>query len=59
MKLFGEVGVTVFGVYSYVNEVFLSIFFALSNELRITDMPSFSKVSKRKFQVKSSLLDGK
>ncbi len=30
MKLFGEVGVAAFGVYSYVNEVFLSIFFALS-----------------------------
>ena len=30
MKLFGEVGVAAFGVFSYVNEVFLSIFFALS-----------------------------
>ena len=30
MKLFGEVGVAAFGVYSYVNEVFLSILFALS-----------------------------
>lgn len=30
MKLIGEVGVAAFGVFSYVNEVFLSIFFALS-----------------------------
>lgn len=30
MKLFGEVGVATFSVYSYVNEVFLSILFALS-----------------------------
>lgn len=30
MQLIGEIGVAAIGVYSYVNEIFLSIFFALS-----------------------------
>lgn len=30
MKLIGEIAVAAFGVYAYVNEIFLSIFFAIS-----------------------------
>ena len=30
MQLIGEIGVVAFGVYSYVNEIFLSFFFAIS-----------------------------
>ena len=30
MQLIGEIGVAAFGVYSYVNEIFLAVFFAIS-----------------------------